>query len=196
MAAYSASRIHGTRKKDLRFAWSYVILCICEPARSAVNESKIVPHRECGHILKPCWNIQCFLLSVRSSLYRCVRTDACTHSRDACICPEFHQIFGRYRPIFKSSTWENGPSPRELYRAWHQHLHVISYHTLPHRATPCHTITYHSILYRTVPYHTMLRYASLHYKTTQDKTIPYTQFAIQDSGLFGPNPWKFLAQIV
>ena len=24
----------------------------------------------------------------------------------------------------------------------------------------------------------------------------YTQFAIQDSGLFGPNPWKFLAQIV
>ena len=24
----------------------------------------------------------------------------------------------------------------------------------------------------------------------------YTQFAIQDSGLFGPNPWKFSAQIV
>ena len=26
--------------------------------------------------------------------------------------------------------------------------------------------------------------------------LAYTQFAIQDSGLFGPNPWKFIAQIV
>ena len=25
------------------------------------------------------------------------------------------------------------------------------------------------------------------------RDIPYTQFAIQDSGLFGPNPWKILA---
>ena len=24
----------------------------------------------------------------------------------------------------------------------------------------------------------------------------YTQFAIQDSGLFGPDPWKLIAQIV
>ena len=28
------------------------------------------------------------------------------------------------------------------------------------------------------------------------RPFSYTQFAIQDSGLFGPNPWKFLAQIV
>ena len=26
--------------------------------------------------------------------------------------------------------------------------------------------------------------------------LPYTQFAIQDLRLFGPKPWKFLAQIV
>ena len=28
------------------------------------------------------------------------------------------------------------------------------------------------------------------------RRLTYTQFAIQDSGLFGPNPWKLLARIV
>ena len=51
---YSASRIHGTPPKDLRFAWSYAIIC-WTASRSAVNTSKIVPRRVWGHILKPCF---------------------------------------------------------------------------------------------------------------------------------------------
>ena len=34
------------------------------------------------------------------------------------------------------------------------------------------------------------------YSVKKHNVIYYAQFAIQDSGLFGPNPWKFLAQIV
>ena len=53
---YSVLRVHGTRQKDIRFAWSHAIFFWAAAFR--------VPRRVCRHILKPCKHnhlFSCFL---------------------------------------------------------------------------------------------------------------------------------------